>query len=184
MFEVTTKNLYDRKKGRDGKIVYDGDFSGKQTSWRTLDSLRENLVLRHRCDIYWSLLRAENSNTRDTWRDSGWVNRRVAFIDITTWWTSKRISLSIVLNGLWTTAVTTLNSLTSLLIRPLFNVLRCFERNIRRIELTAKCKEAVKNGQKFGVPMQLGRWPRKRTWTLSRWGISRNLSSWQTIQRI
>ena len=32
MFQVTTKNLYDLKKDEDGKIKYDDDFFGKQTS--------------------------------------------------------------------------------------------------------------------------------------------------------
>ena len=32
MFQVTTKNLYDLKKDEDGKIIYDDDFFGEQTS--------------------------------------------------------------------------------------------------------------------------------------------------------
>ena len=32
MFQVTTKNLYDLKKDEKGKIIYDDDFFGKQTS--------------------------------------------------------------------------------------------------------------------------------------------------------
>jgi asparaginyl-tRNA synthetase len=32
MFQVTTKNLYDLKKDENGKIIYDDDFFGKQTS--------------------------------------------------------------------------------------------------------------------------------------------------------
>ena len=32
MFQVTTKNLYDLKKNEEGKITYDDDFFGKQTS--------------------------------------------------------------------------------------------------------------------------------------------------------
>ena len=32
MFQVTTKNLYDLKKDEQGKIIYDDDFFGQQTS--------------------------------------------------------------------------------------------------------------------------------------------------------
>ncbi|MBO5001778.1 MAG: asparagine--tRNA ligase, partial [Prevotella sp.] len=32
MFQVTTKNLYDLKKNEEGKIIYDDDFFGQQTS--------------------------------------------------------------------------------------------------------------------------------------------------------
>ena len=32
MFQVTTKNLYDLKKDEQGKIIYDDDFFGEQTS--------------------------------------------------------------------------------------------------------------------------------------------------------
>lgn len=32
MFQVTTKNLYDLKKDENGKIIYDDDFFGEQTS--------------------------------------------------------------------------------------------------------------------------------------------------------
>ena len=37
MFQVTTKNLYDLKKDEQGKIIYDDDFFGEQTSLTVRD---------------------------------------------------------------------------------------------------------------------------------------------------
>lgn len=48
MFQVTTKNLYDLKKDENGKIIYDDDFFGEQTSLTVSGQLEGELwVLRH-----------------------------------------------------------------------------------------------------------------------------------------
>lgn len=65
MFQVTTKNLYDLKKDKDGKIIYDDDFFGKQTSLTVSGQLEGELGATALGAIYTfgPTFRAENSNT-------------------------------------------------------------------------------------------------------------------------
>ena len=65
MFQVTTMNLYDLKKDEDGKINYDGDFFGKQTSLTVSGQLEGELGATALGAIYTfgPTFRAENSNT-------------------------------------------------------------------------------------------------------------------------
>ncbi|MCD8210129.1 MAG: asparagine--tRNA ligase, partial [Prevotella sp.] len=65
MFQVTTKNLYDLKKDDEGKITYDDDFFGKQTSLTVSGQLEGELGATALGAIYTfgPTFRAENSNT-------------------------------------------------------------------------------------------------------------------------
>ena len=64
MFQVTTKNLYDLKKDADGKIIYDDDFFGQQTSLTVSGQLEGELGATALGAIYTfgPTFRAENSN--------------------------------------------------------------------------------------------------------------------------
>ena len=65
MFQVTTKNLYDLKKDEQGKIIYDDDFFGEQTSLTVSGQLEGELGATALGAIYTfgPTFRAENSNT-------------------------------------------------------------------------------------------------------------------------
>ena len=65
MFQVTTKNLYDLQKDEEGKIIYDDDFFGQQTSLTVSGQLEGELGATALGAIYTfgPTFRAENSNT-------------------------------------------------------------------------------------------------------------------------
>lgn len=84
MFQVTTKNLYDLKKGEDGKIIYDDDFFGKQTSLTVSGQLEGELGATALGAIYTfgPTFRAENSNTPRHLAEFWMIEPEVAFIDM------------------------------------------------------------------------------------------------------
>lgn len=83
MFQVTTKNLYDLKKGEDGKIIYDDDFFGQQTSLTVSGQLEGELGATALGAIYTfgPTFRAENSNTPRHLAEFWMVEPEVAFLD-------------------------------------------------------------------------------------------------------
>ena len=84
MFQVTTKTLYDLKKNEDGKITYDDDFFGKQTSLTVSGQLEGELGATALGAIYTfgPTFRAENSNTPRHLAEFWMVEPEVAFIDL------------------------------------------------------------------------------------------------------
>ena len=84
MFQVTTKNLYDLKKDEEGKIVYDDDFFGEQTSLTVSGQLEGELGATALGAIYTfgPTFRAENSNTPRHLAEFWMVEPEVAFIDL------------------------------------------------------------------------------------------------------
>ena len=84
MFQVTTKNLYDLKKDEEGKIIYDDDFFGKQTSLTVSGQLEGELGATALGAIYTfgPTFRAENSNTPRHLAEFWMIEPEVAFIDL------------------------------------------------------------------------------------------------------
>ena len=84
MFQVTTKNLYDLKKDEEGKIIYDDDFFGKQTSLTVSGQLEGELGATALGAIYTfgPTFRAENSNTPRHLAEFWMIEPKVAFIDM------------------------------------------------------------------------------------------------------
>ena len=84
MFQVTTKNLYDLKKGEDGKIDYSDDFFGKQTSLPVSGQLEGELGATALGAIYTfgPTFRAENSNTPRHLAEFWMIEPEVCFIDM------------------------------------------------------------------------------------------------------
>ena len=84
MFQVTTKNLYDLKKDADGKIIYDDDFFGKQTSLTVSGQLEGELGATALGSIYTfgPTFRAENSNTPRRLAEFWMIEPEVCFIDM------------------------------------------------------------------------------------------------------
>ena len=83
MFQVTTKNLYDLKKDDQGKIIYDDDFFGEQTSLTVSGQLEGELGATALGAIYTfgPTFRAENSNTPRHLAEFWMVEPEVAFLD-------------------------------------------------------------------------------------------------------
>lgn len=84
MFQVTTKNLYDLKKDKEGKIIYTDDFFGKMTSLTVSGQLEGELGATALGQIYTfgPTFRAENSNTPRHLAEFWMVEPEVAFIDL------------------------------------------------------------------------------------------------------
>jgi asparaginyl-tRNA synthetase len=83
MFQVTTKNLYDLKKDEEGKIIYDDDFFGQQTSLTVSGQLEGELGATALGAIYTfgPTFRAENSNTPRHLAEFWMVEPEVAFLN-------------------------------------------------------------------------------------------------------
>ena len=83
MFQVTTKNLYDLKKDEQGKIIYDDDFFGEQTSLTVSGQLEGELGATALGAVYTfgPTFRAENSNTPRHLAEFWMVEPEVAFLD-------------------------------------------------------------------------------------------------------
>lgn len=84
MFQVTTKNLYDLKKDKDGKISYEDDFFGKQTSLTVSGQLEGELGATALGAIYTfgPTFRAENSNTPRHLAEFWMIEPEIAFMDL------------------------------------------------------------------------------------------------------
>ena len=84
MFQVTTLNLYDLKKGEDGKIDYSDDFFGKQASLTVSGQLEGELAALSLGKIYTfgPTFRAENSNTPRHLAEFWMIEPEVAFNEI------------------------------------------------------------------------------------------------------
>ena len=84
MFQVTTKNLYDLKKDKDGMIDYSDDFFGKQTSLTVSGQLEGELGATALGAIYTfgPTFRAENSNTPRHLAEFWMIEPEVCFIDM------------------------------------------------------------------------------------------------------
>ena len=83
MFQVTTKNLYDLKKADQGKIIYDDDFFGQQTSLTVSGQLEGELGATALGAIYTfgPTFRAENSNTPRHLAEFWMIEPEIAFLD-------------------------------------------------------------------------------------------------------
>ena len=83
MFQVTTKNLYDLKKDEQGKIIYDDDFFGEQTSLTVSGQLEGELGATALGAIYTfgPTFRAENSNTPRHLAEFWLIEPEIAFMD-------------------------------------------------------------------------------------------------------
>lgn len=84
MFQVTTQNLNDLKKGSDGKVSYEDDFFGKMTSLTVSGQLEGELGATALGQIYTfgPTFRAENSNTPRHLAEFWMIEPEIAFIDL------------------------------------------------------------------------------------------------------
>lgn len=84
MFQVTTKNLYDLKKDKEGKIDYSDDFFGESTGLTVSGQLEGELGATALGAIYTfgPTFRAENSNTPRHLAEFWMIEPEVAFLDL------------------------------------------------------------------------------------------------------
>lgn len=162
MFQVTTMNLYDLKKDEDGKINYDGDFFGKQTSLTVSGQLEGELGATALGAIYTfgPTFRAENSNTPRHLAEFWMVEPEVAFIDLADLMDLEEDFIKYCVNWALEHCKDDLEFLNKMIDKTLLERLHSVvAEDFVRLPYTEGIKileEAVANGQKFEFPVSWG----------------------------
>ena len=162
MFQVTTKNLYDLKKGEDGKILYDDDFFGKQTSLTVSGQLEGELGATALGAIYTfgPTFRAENSNTPRHLAEFWMIEPEVAFIDLNDLMDLEEDFIKYCVQWALDHCKDDLEFLNKMIDKTLLDRLNSvLTDRFVRLDYTEGIKileEAVANGQKFEFPVSWG----------------------------
>ena len=162
MFQVTTKNLYDLKKGEDGKILYDDDFFGKQTSLTVSGQLEGELGATALGAIYTfgPTFRAENSNTPRHLAEFWMIEPEVAFIDLDDLMDLEEDFIKYCVQWALDHCKDDLEFLNKMIDKTLLDRLNSvLTDRFVRLDYTEGIKileEAVANGQKFEFPVSWG----------------------------
>lgn len=162
MFQVTTMNLYDLKKDEDGKINYDNDFFGKQTSLTVSGQLEGELGATALGSIYTfgPTFRAENSNTPRHLAEFWMVEPEVAFIDLADLMDLEEDFIKYCVNWALEHCKDDLEFLNKMIDKTLLERLHSVvAEKFVRLPYTEGIKileEAVANGHKFEFPVSWG----------------------------
>ena len=162
MFQVTTKNLYDLKKDEEGKIIYDDDFFGKQTSLTVSGKLEGELGATALGAIYTfgPTFRAENSNTPRHLAEFWMIEPEVAFIDLNDLMDLEEDFIKYCVNWALDNCQDDLEFLNKMIDKTLIERLRSVvAEDFVRLPYTEGIKileEAVANGRKFEFPVSWG----------------------------
>ena len=162
MFQVTTMNLYDLKKDEDGKINYDNDFYGKQTSLTVSGQLEGELGATALGSIYTfgPTFRAENSNTPRHLAEFWMVEPEVAFIDLADLMDLEEDFIKYCVNWALEHCKDDLEFLNKMIDKTLLERLHSVvAEEFVRLPYTEGIKileEAVANGHKFEFPVSWG----------------------------
>lgn len=162
MFQVTTKNLYDLKKDADGKIIYDDDFFGKQTSLTVSGQLEGELGATALGSIYTfgPTFRAENSNTPRHLAEFWMVEPEVAFIDLNDLMTLEEDFIKYCVKWALDNCKDDLEFLNKMidkgLIERLESVLKSDFVHLPYTEGIKILQQAIKDGKKFEFPCNWG----------------------------
>lgn len=162
MFQVTTMNLYDLKKDEDGKINYDNDFFGKQTSLTVSGQLEGELGATALGSIYTfgPTFRAENSNTPRHLAEFWMVEPEVAFIDLADLMDLEEDFIKYCVNWALEHCKDDLEFLNKMIDKTLLDRLHSVvAEEFVRLPYTEGIKileEAVANGHKFEFPVSWG----------------------------
>ena len=162
MFQVTTKNLYDLKKDEEGKIIYDDDFFGKQTSLTVSGQLEGELGATALGAIYTfgPTFRAENSNTPRHLAEFWMIEPEVAFIDLNDLMDLEEDFIKYCVNWALDNCKYDLEFLNKMIDKTLLERLQSVVKTeFIRLPYTEGIKileEAVKNGKKFEFPVSWG----------------------------
>ena len=162
MFQVTTKNLYALKKDEEGKIIYDDDFFGKQTSLTVSGQLEGELGATALGAIYTfgPTFRAENSNTPRHLAEFWMIEPEVAFIDLNDLMDLEEDFIKYCVNWALDNCQDDLEFLNKMIDKTLIERLRSVvAEDFVRLPYTEGIKileEAVANGRKFEFPVSWG----------------------------
>ena len=162
MFQVTTMNLYDLKKDEDGKINYDNDFFGKQTSLTVSGQLEGELGATALGSIYTfgPTFRAENSNTPRHLAEFWMVEPEVAFVDLADLMDLEEDFIKYCVNWALEHCKDDLEFLNKMIDKTLLERLHSVvAEEFVRLPYTEGIKileEAVANGHKFEFPVSWG----------------------------
>ena len=162
MFQVTTMNLYDLKKDEDGKINYDNDFFGTQTSLTVSGQLEGELGATALGSIYTfgPTFRAENSNTPRHLAEFWMVEPEVAFIDLADLMDLEEDFIKYCVNWALEHCKDDLEFLNKMIDKTLLERLHSVvAEEFVRLPYTEGIKileEAVANGHKFEFPVSWG----------------------------
>ena len=162
MFQVTTMILYDVKKDEDGKINYDNDFFGKQTSLTVSGQLEGELGATALGSIYTfgPTFRAENSNTPRHLAEFWMVEPEVAFIDLADLMDLEEDFIKYCVNWALEHCKDDLEFLNKMIDKTLLERLHSVvAEEFVRLPYTEGIKileEAVANGHKFEFPVSWG----------------------------
>ncbi len=162
MFQVTTKNLYDLKKDKDGKIIYDDDFFGKMTSLTVSGQLEGELGATALGQIYTfgPTFRAENSNTPRHLAEFWMIEPEVAFIDMTDLMDLEEDFIKYCVRWALDNCKDDLEFLNKMIDKGLIERLEgVLKQDFVRLPYTEGIKileEALKAGKKFEFPVEWG----------------------------
>jgi len=162
MFQVTTKNLYDLKKGEDGKIDYSDDFFGKMTSLTVSGQLEGELGATALGAIYTfgPTFRAENSNTPRHLAEFWMIEPEVAFIDLDDLMDLEEDFIKYCVRWALDNCRDDLNFLNQFVDKTLLERLQgVVSEDFVRLPYTEGInilEEAVRNGRKFEFPVAWG----------------------------
>lgn len=162
MFQVTTQNLNDLKKGSDGKVSYEDDFFGKMTSLTVSGQLEGELGATALGQIYTfgPTFRAENSNTPRHLAEFWMIEPEVAFIDLPELMDLEEDFIKYCVRWALDNCKDDLDFLNSMIDKTLLERLQGVLKNdFVRLSYTDGIKileEAAANGHKFEFPVSWG----------------------------
>ena len=162
MFQVTTQNLNDLKKGEDGKVSYEDDFFGKMTSLTVSGQLEGELGATALGQIYTfgPTFRAENSNTPRHLAEFWMIEPEIAFIDLPELMDFEEDFIKYCVRWALDNCKDDLDFLNSMIDKTLLERLQGVLKNdFVRLTYTDGIKileEAAANGHKFEFPVSWG----------------------------
>lgn len=162
MFQVTTQNLNDLKKGVDGKVCYEDDFFGKMTSLTVSGQLEGELGATALGQIYTfgPTFRAENSNTPRHLAEFWMIEPEIAFIDLPELMDLEEDFIKYCVRWALDNCKDDLDFLNSMIDKTLLERLQGVLKNdFVRLTYTDGVKileEAAANGHKFEFPVSWG----------------------------
>ena len=162
MFQVTTQNLNDLKKGEDGKVSYEDDFFGKMTSLTVSGQLEGELGATALGQIYTfgPTFRAENSNTPRHLAEFWMIEPEIAFIDLPELMDLEEDFIKYCVRWALDNCKDDLDFLNSMIDKTLLERLQgVLKDDFVRLSYTDGIKileEAAANGHKFEFPVSWG----------------------------